>query len=183
MPVGFGTGFALGLFSGDPGWPGVGDGLETFRFGGVPFGAPGDSAGPFSFGGCFDPGEPGRPGLPACSVGEPTGVPEGFTVGEEPTVVEGFAPSRFGGTGFCRGAGALGEATGETLALGEPAPGFTKLGAVFCPAAGVGEPVAPGDPATCPLLPVTGFTKGVGLGKSLGGGFCSAMVFWSSATS
>ena len=149
MPVGFGVGDALGLFSGDPGWPGVGDGLEAFRFGGIPFGA--------------------------------LGVPEGFTVGD--AAMEGFAPSRFGGTGFFPGAGALGEATGETLALGEPAPGFTKLGGVFCPAAGVGEPVAPGDPATCPLLPVTGFTKGVGFGKSLGGGFCSAMVFLSSATS
>jgi len=171
------------LFSGDPGWPGVGDGLETFRFGGVPFGAPGDSAGPFSFGGCFDPGELGCPGLPPGSVGEPTGVPEGFTVGEAPAVVEGFAPSKFGGTGFFCGAGALGEAIGEMLALAEPAPGLTKLGGVFCPPAGVGEPVAPGDPATCALLPVTGFTKGVGCGKSLGGGFCSAMAFLSSTAS
>ena len=91
--------------------------------------------------------------------------------------------------GFFPAAAAFGEAPGVTFAFGELAPGFTKLGGVFCPATVAGEPVALGDPVAigdlviCPLLPICGFTKGVGFGRSFGGGFCSAMVFWSFSAS
>ena len=77
---------------------------------------------------------PAAVGFPPGPGGEPPGVPEGF------------APSRFGGTDFFPAAAAFGEAPGLTFAFGEPAPGLTKLGGVFCPATAVGEPVAPGDP-------------------------------------
>ena len=64
---------------------------------------------------------------------------------KQPGVPEGFPPSRFGGTGFFPAANWAKHA-GVTFAFGEPAPGFTKLGGVFCPATGVGEPVATGEP-------------------------------------
>ena len=170
MPVGFGVGLPAGWFPCNPGWPGVADG-GAFRFGGVPFGALGDPPGTFPLGDCFSPGEPGVVGFPPGPVGEPPGVPEGFIVAEAPGVPEGFAASRFGGMDFFAAA-AFGEAAGVIFAFGEPAPGFT----VFRPATAVGETVAPGDLVTCPLLPIWGFTKGVGFGRSFGGGFCLAMI-------
>ena len=180
MPVGFCVGLPAGWFPCNPGWPGVADGLGAFRFGGVPFGALGDPPGTFPLGDCFSPGEPDVVGFPPGPVGEPAGVPEAFIVGEAPGIPEGFAPSRFGGTDFFPAAAAFGEAPGVTFAFGEPAPRFSKLGGVLCPATAVGEPVAP---VTCPLLPVCRFTKGVGFDRSFGGGFCSAMVFLSFSAS
>jgi hypothetical protein len=122
-------------------------------------------------------------GFPPGPVGGPPSVPAGFTVGEAPGVPAGLTPSRFGGTGFFPAAAALGEALGVTFAFGELAPGFNKLGGVFGPATAGGEPVAPGVPVTFPLLPICGFTKGVGFGRFFGGGFCSAMVFLSFSAS
>ena len=119
-------------------------------------------------------------GFPPGPVGGPPSVPAGFTVGEAPGVPAGLTPSRFGGMGFFPAAAAFGEAPGVTFAFGEPAPRFSKLGGVLCPATAVGEPVAP---VTCPLLPVCRFTKGVGFDRSFGGGFCSAMVFLSFSAS
>ena len=170
-------------FLSDPGRLGVADGLGTFRFGGTPFGALGDPSGRFRLGDCFSPGEPVDVGFSPGPVGGPPSVPAGFTVGEAPGVPAGLAPSRFGGTGFFAAAAAFGEAPGVTFAFGELAPGFTKLGGVFGPATVAGEPVAPGVPVTFPLLPICGFTKGVGFGRSFGGGFCSAMVFLSFSAS
>jgi hypothetical protein len=157
--------------------PGAADGFSTFRFGGVPFGAFGDPPGTFPLGNFFSSDAPGAGGFPPGPVGEPAGVPEGFT------------PSRFGGTDLLPAPAAFGEAPGTTFAFGEPTPGFTKLGASFCPIPPGGEPVTPGDavapgaPVACPLLPNCRFKKGVGFGRSFGGGFCSAMVFLSSAAS
>lgn len=85
--------------------------------------------------------------------------------------------------GFFSAAAAFGVAPGVTFAFGDAAPGFSKLGGVFGPATAVGAPVAPGDPVTCPFLPIGGFTKGIGFGRAFGGGFCSAMVFLSSSAS
>src|ERR1700744_840156 len=90
---------------------------------------------------------------------------------------EDFAPSRFGGPSFLPGVVAFGEAPGGVFAFGKPVPGFTKLLGVFRPAAGVGAP------ATGPCVPICGFEKGVGFGRSLGGGFCSATVFLSFSAS
>jgi hypothetical protein len=90
---------------------------------------------------------------------------------------------------FFPAAAAFGEAPGITFAFGEPAAGFNKLGGDFCPVTAGGEPlapgvpVAPGDPVTCALLRTCEFTKGVGFGRSFGGGFCSAMVFLSFSAS
>jgi len=144
--------------------------LGAFRFGGTDFWTLGDVPGAAPTGDCFGPGVVGVVGLPPLGVGEAPGVPEGFTAGDPP----GFTPRRFGGTGFFPAAGAFGDPPGVTFAVGDfcpgPVPGFTRLGGVcFCPAAALGEPVAPGDPAfwaTC------GFTKGVGFGRSFGTGFC-----------
>ena len=98
-------------------------------------------------------GEPVAPGW-----GGTPGVPGGFTGGE--AFPEDFAPSRLGGTGLFSSVATFGVPTG----FGDRAPGFTKLGG-FCPAAGVGAPVVSfGDPIGRPLLPICGFTKGVGLG-------------------
>jgi hypothetical protein len=96
-------------------------------------------------------GEPAVVGFPPGSGGTP-GVTEGFTVGE--ALPEDFVPSRFGGTGFFPAAAAFGELPGVTFAPGGRAPGFNKLIGVFCPATAVGEPVGPGDPVICPLLPI-----------------------------
>ena len=96
-------------------------------------------------------GEPVVVAFPPGFGGTP-GVPGGFTVGE--ALPEDFAPSRFGGTGFFPATAAFGELPGVTFALGRRAPGLIKLGGVFCPATAVGEPVAPGDPVICPLLPI-----------------------------
>ena len=140
------------------------------------------------------------------SASDAPGVPEGFApsrfggadlfpaavaLGEAPGALgdppgtfrlgDCFSPSRLGGTGFFPAAGGFGEAPGVTFAVGELAPGFIKLGGDFCPVTAGGEPVAPGDPVT--LLPICDFTKGVGFGKSFGGGFCSAMVFLSCSAS
>jgi hypothetical protein len=161
LPGAFGVGFPAGWFPGDPGWTGVAD-LGTFRFGGIPFGAPGDPPGIFPLGDCFGPGEPAGGGC----VLDPAGDPGGFD------------PSRFGGTGFLPGTGALGEVLGGTFACGEAGPGLTKLGGGLCPGAGVGGIGLTGD-SVAPWLPICGFTKGVGLGRPLGWGFCSAMVFLS----
>jgi hypothetical protein len=90
----------------------------------------------------------------------------------------GFDPSRFGGTGFFSGAAALGEGPGETFACGEVGPGFEKLGGVFWPGPRFEEPGATSD-SVAPFLPICGFTKGAGLGRPPGWGFCSAMVFLS----
>ena len=86
----------------------------------------------------------------------------------------------------------MGEVPGGTFAFGEVGPGFTKLGGSFCPGAAVGAPGAGvrapsvagdsagrGVPVTFGLLPICGFTKGVGFARSLGCGFCSAMVLFS----
>jgi hypothetical protein len=170
LPVSFGVGPPAGWFPCDAGWPGVGDGLGAIRFGGFRFGALGA-------GDCFDSGELDGVSFPPGPFGEPSVVAGGFTVGEPLVVPEGFPPSRFGGAGFFPAAGTFDEALGVTFAFGALAPGFTKLGDVFCPATAVGEPVATGDPAaagdavTCPLLTICGFTRGVGFGRSFGAGF------------
>lgn len=78
----------------------------------------------------------------------------------------GFDPRRFGGMGFA------------TFTFGEVGPGFAKLGGGLCPGPGVEEPGATSD-SVAPLLAICGFTKGVGLGRPLGWGFCSAMVLLS----
>ena len=153
----------MGWFRSDPDRAGVADGLGTFRFGGVPFGAMGDAPGTFPLGVCLSPGEAGAVGFPPDSVGERPGIPDGFV------------PSRFGGTSFLPAVGAFAEVPGIAFALGELAPGFTKLAGAFCP--------APDEPVTSPLLPICGFTKGVGFARSFGGGFCSAMVFLSFSAS
>lgn len=119
-------------------------------------------------------------GVPPGFGGTP-GVPGGFTVGE--ALPEDFAPSRLGGTDFFPVAAAFGEAPGVTFAFGGRTLGFNKLGGVFCPATAVGEPGARGGLVIFPLLPICGFTKGVGFGRSFGGGFCSAMVFLSFSAS
>ena len=189
LPVGFGGGLPAGWFPCDPGWPGVTRGVGAFKFGGISLAAFGDPPGTLPVGDCFITGEPGVVGFPPGPVREPPGVPEGFTVCEAPGVAEGFAPSRFGGTDLLAAPAAFGEAPGTTFGFGGPAPGFTKLGGSFCPIPAGGEPVTPGDtvapgePVTCPLLPNCRFTKGVGFGRSFGGGFCSAMVFLSNAAS
>ena len=178
-----------------------GVGLGVVRFAGPPCGVGGVG---FSAG---RGGEP--PGVPeGFTGGEAPGVPEGLApsrfagrdllpaavalgevfgaLGDLPgTFPPGdcLSPSRFGGTGFFPGAAAFGKVPGVTLAFGEPASGFIKLGGDFCPATVGGEPVALGDPATCPLLPICDFTKGVGFGKSFGGGLCSAKVFLSFSAS
>ena len=136
--------------------PGVPEGFAPSRFGGTDLfpaavapgeapGALGDPPGTFLFGDCFSSGEPGVVGFPPGPVGEPPGVPEGFT------------PSRFGGTDLFPAAAALGEAPRVAFGLGEPAPGFTRLGGDFCSVTAGGEPVVPGDPA-CPFLPICEFT-------------------------
>jgi hypothetical protein len=116
----------------------------------------------------------------------------GFPAGgllEPPDVPEGFVPRRFGGTDILPAAIGFVEATGVTFAFGEPLPGFTKFGGVFCPAPEVGETVAPGDagapgdPVAGPWLPIRRFTKEVDFGKSFGVGFCSAIVFLSFSAS
>lgn len=229
LPVGLGVGPPADRFGCDSGWPGVVAGLGAIRFGGVPLGVLGDPPGTFALGDDLSTGEPGVVGFPTGSGGEPPSVPEVFTGGKAPCLSEGFAPSRFGGTGFISAGAVLGEALGVTFPFGEPALerfslggapavpegfatsrlggksffpavavlseafgvtfafgertlGFNKLGGVFCPGAAAGEPGAPGNPVTCPLLPICG-AKGVGLGKSFGGGFCSAMVFLSFSAS
>jgi hypothetical protein len=103
-------------------------------------------------------------------------------LGGAPAVPEGFATSRLGGKSFFPAVAVLSEAFGVTFAFGERTLGFNKLGGVFCPGAAAGEPGARGNPVTCPLLPICG-AKGVGFGKSFGGGFCSAMVFLSFSAS
>jgi hypothetical protein len=168
--------------------PGVPAGFAPSKFAGTDLfpaavalgeapGALGDPPRTLRLGDCFSSGEPGVVGFPPGPVGEPPGVPEGFS------------PSRFGGMDFFPAAAAFGEAPGITFAFGEPAAGFNKLGGDFCPVIAGGEPlapgvpVAPGDPVTCALLRTCEFTKGVGFGRSLGGGFCSAMVFLSFSAS
>jgi hypothetical protein len=275
LPVGLGVGPPADRFGCDSGWPGVVAGLGAIRFGGVPLGVLGDPPGTFALGDDLSTGEPGVVGFPTGSGGEPPSVPEVFTGGKAPCLSEGFAPSRFGGTGFfpagavgealgvtfpfgeaalerfslggapavpegfatsrlggksffpavavlseafgvtfpfgeCAlegfaageapgvpeafapsrlggmdlfpAAAAFGKAFGVTFAFGERTLGFNKLGGVFCPGAAAGEPGAPGNPVTCPLLPICG-AKVVGFGKSFGGGFCSAMVFLSFSAS
>jgi hypothetical protein len=113
--------------------------------------------------------------------GGPPGATGDFTMGE--ALSEALVPSRLGGKDFFPGAAVFGEAPGVTLAFGERTLGFNKLGGVFCPATAAGEPGAPEGLVICPLLPICVFTKGVGLGKSLGSGFCSAMVFLSFSAS
>ena len=139
--------------------------MGAFRFGGTDFWTLGDVPGTAPTGDCFGPGVVGVVGLPPVGVGEAPGVPKGFTVEEAPGVLpgftagdppgapEGFTPKRFGGTGFFPAADAFGDPPGVTFAVGDfcpgPVPGFTRLGGVcFCPAAALGEPVAPGDPVT-----------------------------------
>src|SRR5260221_5514687 len=90
---------------------------------------------------------------------------------------------RFGGTNFFP-VGAFGEPPGVALTVGTFSPGlavgFTRLGGVcFWPI--TGEPV--GLDAACPFLRICGVGNGVGFGRSFGGGFCSAMVFFSLAAS
>ena len=148
-----------------------GDGFGAFRFGGVDFGMLGDPPGTSPVGAGFGPGVLGGVGFPPGPGGEAAGVPEGFT------------PSRFGGTDFFPATGALGEPPGVALGIGEPAPGFTRLGGVcFCPVTGVGEPLTPGD-AAWPLVRIWGVANGVGFGRSFGTGFCAAMVCLSFAAS
>jgi hypothetical protein len=131
----------------DSGEPGVVEGLGAIRFGGSFFGA--ICAGTFPLGDCFSPGEPVGVGFPPGPVGEPPGVPEGFSHGEAPGAPEGFAPSRFGGTDLFPAAVAPGEAPGV---LGDP-PGTFLFGDCFSsrepgvvgfPPGPVGEP--PGVP-------------------------------------
>jgi hypothetical protein len=137
--------------------------------------------GPFPLEGCLSTGEPAIVGFPPGFGGTPE-VTEGSTLGGAPP--EPFGPNRLGGSGFFPKVAGFGGALGMTLALGEGSPGFTKLGGVFGPAIADGVPVvALGDPLVCPRLPICGFTKGVGFGWSLGGGFCSAMVLLSLAAS
>jgi hypothetical protein len=153
--------------------PGVVEGLGAIRFGGVPFGA--ICAGTFPLGDCLGTGEPVVVGFPPGFGGTP-GVTEGFAAGE--ALPGTFVPSRLGGADLLPTA-AFGEAPGVTFAFGERTLRFNKLEGVFCPATTAGEPGAPGGPVICPLLPICGFTKGVGVGRFFGGGFCSAMVFLS----
>ena len=188
MPAGFGVGLPASWFPCDPGWPGVADGLGTFKFG-TPFGALGVPSGTFPPGNCFSPGEAVGVGFLPGPVGKPPGVPADFTVGKAPGAPEGFATSRFGGMGFFPAVGVLGVVPGVVFAFGRFVPGFIKLGGAFCPATGsgetvaVGDPVPPGDPLTPPLLTVCGCTRGAGFGRPFGGGFCSAMVFLSFSAS
>jgi hypothetical protein len=137
-------------------------GLGTFRFGGIPFGPLGDPPGIFALGDWFGPGEPAGDGCVAGPDGDPAGL----------------RLNRFGGEGFFPEAGALGAGPGGIFAFGEVGPGFIGLGGGFCPGPGVGEPGATSDSVAL-LLPICGFTKGVGFGRPLGWGFCSAMVFLS----
>jgi hypothetical protein len=155
LPVGFGVGFPVGWFLSGLGWTGVGDGV--FKFGGAP-----------------------------CGAGEPGGV--GFSpgpIGERPGAPAGFGPIRLGGTGFFPGTGRLDEALGGTFAFGSLVPGFNKLGGVFCPATGVAtaDPGAREDAGTWALFPIRAFTGSVGLRRSFGGGFCTAIVFLSFSAS
>jgi hypothetical protein len=174
LTVGLGVGPPVAGCRCDSGGAGVVEGLGAIRFGGVPFGT--TRAGRFPLGGCLTIGEPVAPGW-----GGTPRVPGGFTGGE--AFPKDFAPSKLGGTGLLPSVAAFGEPTGVRSGFGGRAPGFSKLG-VFCPAAGVGPPVvSPGDPIVRPWLPICGFTKGVGLGWSFGGGFCSAMVLLSFSAS
>jgi len=173
----------------DPGWPGVAEGLGTLRFGGTPFGTLGVPSGTFPPGNCFSPGEAVGVDFPPGSVGKTSGVPADFNVGKAPGAPEGFATSRFGGTGFFPAAGVFGVVPGAVFAFGKLALGFIKLGGAFSRATGSGEtvaagdPVSPGDPPTRPLLTISGCTRGAGFGIPFGGGFCSAMVFLSFSAS
>jgi hypothetical protein len=155
LTVGLGVGPPVACCRCDSGGAGVVEGFGAIRFGGVPFDGT-IRAGRFPLDGCLSTGEPVAPGW-----GGPPGVPRGFTVGE--ALPKDFVPSRLGGTGLFPSVAAFGEPTG-VLGFGDRAPGFTKLG-VFCPAAGVGAPIVSfGDPIGRPLLPICGFTKGVGFG-------------------
>jgi hypothetical protein len=167
----------------DPGWPGVTEGLGTFRFGGTPFGTLGVPSGTFPPGNCFSPGEAVGVGFLAGPVGKPPGVPADFTVGKAPGAPEGFATSRFGGTGFFPAVGVFGVVPGVVFAFGKFTLGFIKFGGAFCEATGSGETVAAADPLTRPLSTICGCTRGVGFGRAFGGGFCSAMIFWSFSVS
>ena len=59
LPICFGVGVSIGWFLSEPGWTGVADGLGTFTFGGVPFGAIGDPPGTFPLAGCLSADENG----------------------------------------------------------------------------------------------------------------------------
>ena len=121
LPVGLGVGPPADRFGCDSGGPGVVAGLGAIRFGGVPLGVLGDPPGTFALGDDLSTGEPGVVGFPTGSGGEPPSVPEVFTGGKAPCLSEGFAPSRFGGTGFIPAGAVLGEALGVTFPFGEPA--------------------------------------------------------------
>ena len=197
-------GVPLGVLGDPPGTFPIGDDLSTGELAvvGFPLGSGGEPPGfPEVFPGgkapCLSEGFApirfgGRAFFPATALlgeglgvtfplGEP--VTERFSVGKALGVPEGFASSRLGGTSFFPATAEFGESPGVTFVFGERRLGFNKLGGVFCPATAAGEPGAPGDPVTCPLLPICGLANRVGFGKSFGGGFCSAMLFLSFSAS
>jgi len=161
----------------------VAEGLGTFRFGGTPFDTLGVPSGTFPPGNCFGPGEAVGVGFPPGPVDKRLGVPADFTVGKAPGAPEGFATSRFGGTGFFPAVGVFGVVPGVVCAFGKFTPGFIKFGGAFRPATGNGEtvaagdPVPPGDPLTRPLLTIWGCTRSVGFGRAFGGDFAQQWSF------
>jgi hypothetical protein len=205
MPAGLEVGVAAGF-------SGVADAFGIVRFGGVDFGTLCDPPGRgpvgdgfWPAGDCLGPGVPGvvlPPGNPGgtvpgadgfSAVGNCAGVVGGVglppvSAGEAPGVPVGFTPIRFGGADRFPAGDAFGEPLGVALTVGTFSPGlavgFTRFGGVcFWPITGAGEPVGLGDPATCPFLRICGVGNGVGFGRSFGGGFCAAMVFFSFAAS
>jgi hypothetical protein len=179
LSAGLGVGPPASGCLGDSERAGVVEGLGAIRFGGVPLGPAGP--GPFPPEDGLSTGGLALVGFPAGFGGTPA-VAEGTTLGGAPA--EAFGPSRFGGSGFLPEVAAFGGALGMTLAVGKGAPGLTKPGGVFGPTTADGVPgVAAVGPVGCPRLPICGFTKGVGFGWSLGGGFCSAIVLLSFAAS
>jgi hypothetical protein len=176
---GLGVGPPASGWLGDSERAGVVEGLGAIRFGGFRLGPAGP--GPFPPVDCLSTGGLAVVGFSPGFGGAPE-VTEGTIFGGAPA--EAFGPSRFGGSGFFPEVAAFGGALGTILAVGEGSPGLTKPGGVFGPATADGVPgVAPAGPVVGPRLPICGFTKGVGFGWSLGGGFCSAIVLLSFAAS